>query len=163
VYLGNKFCTYIARSILPGAEIKVLTAKNGVPGLFGSQHVYPKMPAIISEGWFDSLAIDGIGYINSYALGSNRITEEQMKFLSQFPFIILVSDNDEGGNVLIDNFAPYSDTHDIRVAAVRKFFGEHKDASKVLEKKQPDRIEAAIKHADAWAPSVEEFVVEIKL
>jgi len=163
VYLGKEFRNYVARAITKNLSLKVLTAKGGNVGLFGSQYAYPRMPAILFEGWLDALAVDRLGYLNAYALGTNRIHDVQMQFLSKFPYLIVVSDNDNGGKIMVDSFGSYQDEYDIRVADVRKFFGKFNDASELLSKHEEDRLEQSILHASEWKPCREEFEVEVIL
>lgn len=163
VYLGKEFRNYIARSIDPDAPTKVLTMRRGRAGLFGSQFSHPAMPAIVTEGWLDALAIDRIGYVNAYSTNTNRVSEEQMKFLSKFPYVIVVRDNDDGGNCLVDSMAPYHDNYDIRVAPVEKYFGRYKDADEVINNGQAEQLIGAIRNSSAWAPARETFNVAIDL
>ena len=163
IYLGKEFRNFVARSVESNCTLKVTTAKGGKPGLFGSQYVYPRMPALVFEGWFDALAADRTGYLNAYAIGTNRINQEQIRFLSRFPYVIVVADNDDGGKIMVDSFAAYHETHDIRVAQVEKFFGNCKDASELLERHHEDRLVDSIKASQCWEPSREEFVVEVIL
>lgn len=158
VTLGKEFCTFIARSILnldehPNVQ-RVTSARGGLVGLFGSTYADTSMPAIVSEGWADKLAIERVGYKNTYALQRNELHARQAAYLKRFPYTIYVPDGDDGGNHLIDSLAPYIDDMKIYIAKIP--WG--KDPAECTE----SELETAIGNAEEWNPSEEEIKVEIE-
>jgi len=157
VMLGTQFRTFVARSINPNIppEKKVTSAKDGDPGLFGSEFAHPtKGPAIVSEGWTDALHVERIGYANSMSIQTSELHSDQFAFLKRFEYTIVLPDGDAAGRKLVDKLAPWIDDHDFLIVEIP----EGNDPDDMSD----EGLEEAIGNAKEWEPSKEDFEIEVE-
>lgn len=153
VKLGFKFCTWIGRAIIK--RKRLTSCKGGDVGLFGSELATPKKgPAILVEGWTDALRLERLGYVNVMSLQTNQLHDEQSDFLEKFDYLIIMPDNDNGGEFFTNSLAPYIDRHEIFMANLQE------------EKADPDSAkESDVLHAMenlvGWEPKI--IVPEIEM
>lgn len=158
VLLFDELRTFVARSIVPKSDLPVLTPFEGMPGLFGSElSDVRKGPAIISEGWADALAIERVGYPNSMSCQTDRLHPDQIKFLKDFRYTIIIPDNDNGGRIFIDSLAEY--IYDMQIYIAR--LTESKDPAESWLRNGMLEIEHAIQEAEPWKPAEEIFEIEL--
>lgn len=115
IYMNNKLYTYFARDITGKNKIKSKNAKNGKARkcLFGWDHIKHFDSVVIVEGYFDTIKLRRLGF-QTLALNWNRITEEQVEWLSSFKEIIVFPDFDFGGKMLLKEsfcLTSYSDVY----------------------------------------------------
>jgi DNA primase len=153
VMLGFKFCTWIGRAII--GRRRITSCDGGLVGLFGSELAKPKDgPAILVEGWTDALRLERMGYANVMALQTNMLQDVQFEFLKKFPYIIVMPDNDGGGDFLNNMLAPYIEQHEFYMAYLEEDKADPDSA-------QDDDIINAFDNLVEWEPKI--MIPEIEI
>jgi 5S rRNA maturation endonuclease (ribonuclease M5) len=131
--------------------------KGGGQGLFGSNYLIQpkKYPAILVEGWADKIKMENVGYDNVMSIQTNKLSEDQFNFILSkgFEYIIVIPDNDSGGNVLINSFEKYLEYLPIYVGRI-----ESKDPGEASE----EELDFAMKNIEEWKPIVEDKEIEVE-
>lgn len=153
VTLGYELRTWVGRNISNKGQ-RITSCKHGLPGLFGSQFANPLYgPAILVEGWTDTLRVDRVGFPNVMAIQTNRIHPSQMLFLRPYEYIILMPDGDDGGDRLINAMSEYLDKYEFYIARIP----DGLDPAETTDQ----QIEDAIDGMKKWKPVVTEYDIEI--
>ncbi len=154
VTLGNNLVTWIGRHV----NRKIITGpKNGGQGLFGSNYlIKPKeYPAILVEGWADKIRMENFGYDNVMSIQTNKLSENQFNFLlgKNFPYIVVIPDNDSGGKVLIDSLQKYIEYIPIYIGKI-----ESKDPGESTE----EELDYVMENLEEWNPTCEEKEIDVE-
>lgn len=154
ITIGNRLVTWVGRHI----RRKVVTGpKNGGQGLFGSNYLIQptKYPAILVEGWIDKLQLENFEYDNVMSIQTNKLAESQINYIlnRNFPFIIVIPDNDSGGDVLIDSLGKYLEYIPIMVGRLT----ESNDPGESSE----EEIDFVMKNLREWEPTSEDKELDV--
>lgn len=153
ITLGNKLVTWAGRHIF--RKVHSSANKGGI-GLFGSNYLIEtrKYPAIIVEGWADKIKMENIGYDNVMSIQTNKLMEDQFNYIIErnFPYMIVMPDNDLGGNVLIDSLGKYIEYIPIYIATI-----ESKDPGEATE----EELHSAMENIKEWEPTKEIKELEV--
>lgn len=115
VMLDNRLTTWVGRGINKQVS-RVTSCPGGTVGLFASELAKSNEPAIVVEGWADCLRLERMGYHNVMAIQTNQLQEVQFEFLKRFPYVIVMPDNDTGGDFLVNSLASYIEQHEFYLA-----------------------------------------------
>lgn len=113
---------------------KMLSLTGSKPYLFNAQNVIDNEEIIICEGEFDCMCIWQCGFHNVVSVGAganslSMMVEQARDFLSNFKYMIIVSDNDEAG-ANMDKF--FVDTFKDKVKLIDKKLYKRKDINEEL-------------------------------
>lgn len=130
---------FLARDITGKSNRKVKNAVGGKPGLcvFGIEAIEKKDKVYVTEGYFDMIGFRQLN-LPAVALGWNKITEKQAELLNEFKEIVVVPDNDQGGQFLLQ------------------------EAQKLMRKSEVNFVEIPVDKKDAGECTKRELIYSIK-
>lgn len=122
VYEGGKLRNIEGRGITDDQHPKVLYPYKGdtfavtADTLWNADSLDRGQPLVLCEGIKDTIKIWRYVTQNVTSVFGNRLAERQRELISQFPYLIVFADNDEGGEALIDQIDELIDDREFYVA-----------------------------------------------
>lgn len=129
---------------LNSAENKLFKKGSLLFGLAACTALIPEKELIITEGYFDSIALLSVGLPAVACLGT-AFTHEQAFLISKYTkSVILALDNDDAGKKAAIKALGILSAAKIKVRFV--IFKDHKDPSEILEKCGPEQLKEAMEN-----------------